>query len=149
MGSFWGGTIVVIDAPSPENSNMPGNVRASKIDGSDWDRWGQYMVDNLTGEGRSGFSVDLSADGMTPAVGSPLNDLSSMFYNSGKIQVYKYKWNVNASSWHRQGQGYLGKKQLGKNLDVQTNHFLLLRQIVQIYSSFYHPTHSLGLVQWH
>ena len=50
VGSFWGGTIVAIGASSPENSNMPGYARSYKFDCSDYDRWGKYMVENLTGQ---------------------------------------------------------------------------------------------------
>ena len=66
-----------------------------------WDRMGTD-IDGEAAADQSGFSVSLSADGTTFAIGSPLFDASGS--NSGRVRVFAW----NGSSWTQRGQNING-----------------------------------------
>ena len=82
------GTIVAIGAPyyNGDNKNNNGHVRVYKFTSNVWTQMG----DDIDGEAisdYSGYSVSLSADGTTVAIGAPYNDGNGS--NSGHVRVYK------------------------------------------------------------
>jgi hypothetical protein len=79
------GTTVAIGAPIA--NNYKGLTRIYKLTGQ---AWVMYQIDGLTDNENSGFSVSLSSDGTTVAIGAPN---ASSFKGLTRI----YKW--NSSSW--------------------------------------------------
>ena len=84
------GKTVAVGAKGNDNSNGSdsGHVRVYKFDDvtSDWRKLG----DDIDGEAAtdySGYSVSLSSDGKTVAIGAPYNDGNGS--NSGHVRVYK------------------------------------------------------------
>lgn len=94
------GTIVAIGAPA--NSGT-GHVRVYKFNGLSWNQLG----DDIDGEAFAdnfGFSVSISSDGSTVAIGGPFNDGNGNL--SGHTRVYKF----NGVTWN----------QLGSDIDGET-----------------------------
>mmetsp|Transcript_22875 Transcript_22875/g.28008 ORF Transcript_22875/g.28008 Transcript_22875/m.28008 type:complete len:593 (+) Transcript_22875:300-2078(+) len=89
------GTIVAIGAPfNSGNGTQSGNVRVYKWDGSTWNQLGPDIDGESAGD-VSGWSVSLSANGTTVAIGARLNDGINGFV-SGHVRVYEW----NGSAWY-------------------------------------------------
>jgi hypothetical protein len=83
------GTIVAISAIYNDGSgNDSGQVRVYKYSdiSLNWQQLGQD-IDGEASNDNSGYSVSLSADGNTVAIGAPYNDASGN--DSGQVRVYK------------------------------------------------------------
>jgi hypothetical protein len=94
------GTTVAIGAPGNDDS-VAGYVCVYHWDETTWIKLGQDIDGEAAGD-QSGYSVSLSSDGTTVAIGAMSND-GSAGENSGHVRVYKY----NGSEW----------KQLGLDID--------------------------------
>ena len=79
-----------------------GRTRVYKYNGSAWGQLGLDISGNQANE-QSGWSVSLSADGTTVAVGSVVYDVTGT-NNEGRTRVYKY----NGVSWGQLGIDILG-----------------------------------------
>ena len=92
------GKTVAIGAPkNDENGSDSGHVRVFKIDDSDnWIQLG-FDIDGEAAGDWSGYSVSLSSDGKTVAIGARSNDVNGS--NSGHARVYGY----NGSGWIQLG----------------------------------------------
>ena len=101
-----GKTIAVgADGFDGKNGDDSGHVRVYRMDYSQLD-WFQ-MGEDIEGEAAddwSGFSVSLSADGATVAIGSPNNKDNGIA--SGHVKVYQM--NSAGSSWEQLGQTLYG-----------------------------------------
>jgi hypothetical protein len=90
------------------NDGIPwqsGHARVYRLVGSSWTQLGQD-IDAEEAQEQSGFSVSLSADGSTVAVGAWLNDDGNdLTYNSGQVRVYR----LVGSSWTQLGQDIEGE----------------------------------------
>ena len=85
------GTIVAIGAPYNDgNGTDSGHVRVYQWDGSAWNKRGNDIVGEAQDD-LSGWSVSLSSDGSTVAIGAPHNNGNGA--SSGHVRVYK--WNDN------------------------------------------------------
>jgi hypothetical protein len=73
-----------------------GHVRVYKYENNSWGKLG-LDIDGATAGDQSGWSVSLSGDGSTVAIGAPFNDDNGN--NSGHVRVYKYENN----SWGKLG----------------------------------------------
>jgi hypothetical protein len=65
-----------------------GHVKVYEYDGTDWNQIGQEIDGDAAGD-RSGWSVSLSRDGTTVAIGAPYNDGNGE--ESGHVRVFEYK----------------------------------------------------------
>ena len=90
------GSTVAVGAPYYRNV---GGVRVFSYDGDNWGQLGKD--DNIVGaaDEAAGYSVSLSADGKTVAVGSPYHKVSGL--TSGRVRVFSY----DGDNW-----GQLGKE---------------------------------------
>ncbi|MCE7992289.1 MAG: T9SS type A sorting domain-containing protein [Roseivirga sp.] len=86
-GAFW----------NDGNFNNSGHVRVFQYINSDWQQLG-VDIDSEFGGDESGYSVDLSADGSTVAIGAPKNN-NSNGVDAGQVRVYRY----NGTSWLQAG----------------------------------------------
>ena len=99
------GKIVAVAASFNDGAGInAGQVRVFQINNGSWSQLG----DDIEGEAardRVGAqkSISLSDDGLTLAVGSPMNDDTGS--NQGKVRVYEYK----GGSWSQIGSDILGK----------------------------------------
>ena len=81
------GTIVAIGAKYNDgNGGNSGHTRIYQYDGSVWTILGQDIYGEALGD-QSGYSVSLSDDGLTVAIGAPYNDANGS--NSGHVRVYE------------------------------------------------------------
>ena len=81
------GTVVAIGAPfNGDNGDASGHVRIYQNTGGVWTQIGND-IDGETNAVQSGFSVSLSADGTTVAIGAPFNRDNGI--NSGHVRVYE------------------------------------------------------------
>jgi hypothetical protein len=88
------------------NQYVNGQVRVYQWNsGSEsWEQKGQ----DIDGEAKndfSGYSVSISADGNTIAIGAYLNDRNGS--NSGQTRVFQ--WNGSSNSWEQKGQDIDGE----------------------------------------
>ena len=95
------GTTVAIGAPyNDANGDNSGHVRiyAWNSATSAWEQQGAD-IDGEAANDYSGYSVSLSSDGTTVAIGAPLNDANGT--SSGHVRIYA--WNSATSAWEQQG----------------------------------------------
>jgi hypothetical protein len=92
------GETVAIGAHGPYNGIQTGRVRIYKIDTSSWVQQGDEIHGRADGDGFS-WSVSLSIDGKTVAIGALWSDVSGN--NSGQVEVYRYK---NSIVWEPLGE---------------------------------------------
>jgi len=76
-----------------------GLIYFSRDYGFTWKSTAEYEV--VTGGDQSGFSVSLSANGNTVAVGAPYNDVDVSGGDRGHVRVYD--WNAGTSKWNQRG----------------------------------------------
>jgi hypothetical protein len=76
-----------------------GLIYFSRDYGFTWKSTAEYEV--VTGGDQSGFSVSLSANGNTVAVGAPYNDVDASGGDRGHVRVYD--WNAGTSKWNQRG----------------------------------------------
>ena len=97
------GTIVAIGALLNDgNGNDSGHVRIYKYDGTTWTQLGSD-IDGEAAEDQSGFSVSLSSDGTTLAIGAYRNDGNGA--DSGHVRIYKY----DGTTWTQLGSDIDGE----------------------------------------
>tara|TARA_B100002052_G_C15881051_1_gene599270 strand:- start:1562 stop:3721 length:2160 start_codon:yes stop_codon:yes gene_type:complete len=96
-----GNTIAIGAISNDGNGNESGHVRVYIYNGS-WVQLGQD-IDGENGGDNSGYSVSLSADGNTVAIGAPYNDENGSY--SGHVRVYTYN-----GSWVQLGQDIDGEE---------------------------------------
>ena len=90
------GTTLAIGTPYYNVTNSDeGRTRIYKLIGTTWTQLGLDISGNQASE-YSGFSVSLSADGTTVAIGSPYYNVTSA--DEGRVRIYKYNKN-GTSSW--------------------------------------------------
>ena len=83
------GTRVAIGARYNDgNGGDSGHVRVFEYNGTDWVQLGLDIDGEDTGD-QSGYSVSLSGDGTTVAIGAPFNDGNEG--DSGHVRVFEYK----------------------------------------------------------
>ncbi len=78
------------------NGNASGHVRIYSYNGAAWVQLGADIDGEVAGD-QSGFSVSLSADGKTVAMGANSNDGNGL--NSGHVRIYGY----NGAAWVQLG----------------------------------------------
>ena len=112
------GSIVAISSPyNSRYGTYIGQVKVYNFINNSWVQIGE----NINGEAlldKSGWSVFLSSDGSTVAIGAPLNDGNGT--NSGQVRVYKYNNNL----WSKIGQDIDGEAswdQSGWSVSLSSN----------------------------
>ena len=95
-----GNTVAIGAYGNDGNGNASGHVRVYNYNGSAWTQLGSDL-DGETENDQSGWSVSLSSDGNTVAIGALYNDGNGN--DSGQVRVFNY----NGTTW----------TQLGSNLD--------------------------------
>ncbi len=97
------GNIIAIGAPENSgNGSSSGHVRVFNWDGSAWTQLGQDIDGEATYDD-SGYSVSLSSDGGTVAIGARYNDGNST--NSGHVRIYTW----NGTDWTQKGMDIDGE----------------------------------------
>jgi GH24 family phage-related lysozyme (muramidase) len=97
------GTTVAIGAyANDDTASLAGHVRVYSWNGSAWTKLGDD-IDGEAGDDRSGFSVSLSSDGTTVAIGAYANDGNGS--NAGHVRVYSW----NGSAWTKLGNDIDGE----------------------------------------
>lgn len=96
------GTIVAIGAILNPNYGEVGQVRVYAWNGTAWVQRGTDIDGAATPE-QSGWSVALSADGNTVAIGAPNSNLSGLKF--GKVRIYDW----NTSAWVKRGADIVGE----------------------------------------
>ena len=94
------GSRVAIGAPyndgaSGSNADA-GHVRVYKWDGANWTQVIADIDGDVAGD-RSGYSVSLSGNGLTVAVGAPRND--DAFADAGQVKLYEWDTTDSALGW--------------------------------------------------
>jgi hypothetical protein len=107
-------------ANTPAGTNNVGHVRVykynpNKTPAAGWDRLGED-IDGEAQDDQSGYSVALSADGTTVAIGAPYANTPTGTNDVGHVRVYKYNPNKTTIP--------VGWDQLGVDIDGEaTNDF--------------------------
>jgi hypothetical protein len=97
-------TVAIGAALNVGNGNNSGHVRIYKWNGTSWNQLGLDIDGEATND-NSGFSVSLSTDGLTVAIGAYGNDGNGN--NSGHVRIYKW----NGTSWNQLGLDIDGEAQ--------------------------------------
>ena len=82
-----GNTVAIGARGNDGNGSFSGHTRIFDWDGTAWSQR-DADIDGEAGGDESGYSVALSADGNTVAIGAPLNDGNG--FDSGHVRVYTY-----------------------------------------------------------
>merc|ERR1712070_1166958 len=101
------GKTVAIGVPNGDgNSHRSGHVRVYEYDETilEWTQLGQD-IDGKAEYDESGWSVSLSSDGKTVAIGAPYNDDNGT--NTGHVRVYEYDETI--LEWTQLGQDIDGE----------------------------------------
>ena len=110
-----GSTVAIGAYGNDDNGNMAGHVRVFKWNGSDWPQLGSD-IDGKSDDALSGYSVSLSGDGNTVAIGAPYyND-----GNTGYVQVHR----MIGSDWAQVGSDIEGEKAndfLGRSVSLSND----------------------------
>jgi len=97
------GTTVAIGAKwAAGNGALSGHVKVWRIEGSTWTQVGENIDGEAEGDS-SGYSVSLSSDGTTVAIGAPSNDENGV--GSGHVTV----WRIDGSTWTQVGEDIDGE----------------------------------------
>ena len=97
------GQTVAISTPfNNGNDSNSGHVRIFSWDGSAWNQLGSD-IDGEAAADNSGWSVSLSADGQTVAIGARLNDGNDS--NSGHVRIFSW----DGSAWNQLGSDIDGE----------------------------------------
>ena len=99
-----GETVAIGAIANGGNGHYSGHTRVYKWSNSTW----QQMSDDLDGEAvrdQSGYSVSLSSNGETIAIGAPYNDGNGL--DSGRTRVYN--WHSFTSTWQQMGDDLDGE----------------------------------------
>ncbi len=103
------GNIVAIGAPYSSDGNGRGDVRVYQYNSNNgWQPLGSEIIGEANDD-YSGWSVSLSADGYTVAIGAIWND-SDGKSNRGQVRVYQYN-----NGWQLLGSEILGVNALDEN----------------------------------
>jgi len=112
------GTTVAVGAINNDGNGInSGHVRIYKWNGSSWNQLG-LDIDGEAEWNFSGFSVSLSADGTTLAIGAINNSGNGML--SGHVRIYKW----NGTSWNQLGSDINGEAEydlLGHSVSLNTD----------------------------
>ena len=91
------GSTVAIGAKNNDgNGSNAGQVRIYAWDGASWNQLGADLDGEADGD-QIGYSVSLSSDGSTVAIGAPGNDGNGS--NAGHVRIYSF----NGASWNKLG----------------------------------------------
>ncbi len=100
-----------VAAGSPRGNAGTGTASVYQYNGEDWDLVGEAFFGNDFGD-RAGFSVSLSDDGNTLAIGalfaSSIIDGQDDCIKCGTVSVYKYQESSASSTWENFGQLLVG-----------------------------------------
>ena len=97
------GSVVAVGAPfNAGNGSKSGQVRIYDWEGAAWSQRGAD-IDGEAADDWSGYSVALSSDGSTVAIGAPYNDGNGL--SSGQVRVYAW----NGTAWVQQGNAIAGE----------------------------------------
>ena len=97
------GSVVAVGAPfNAGNGSKSGQVRIYDWEGAAWSQRGAD-IDGEAADDWSGYSVALSSDGSTVAIGAPYNDGNGL--SSGQVRVYAW----NGTAWVQQGNAIDGE----------------------------------------
>lgn len=119
------GEILAIGSPRKNISGSnAGHVRvfAYNAVADEWSQLGSSLDNGVSGD-RFGFSVSLSADGNTLAIGAPTHDpggLSGGLLSAGQVRIYNYL----AEDWVQVGETIFGEEpfdELGQNLSISAD----------------------------
>jgi len=101
-----GSTVAIGAYYNDGNGSYSGHVRiyAWNSATSAWEQQGAD-IDGEAAEDRSGWSVSLSSDGTTVAIGAYLNDLNGGGTDAGHVRIYTW----SGSSWAQQGSDIDGE----------------------------------------
>ena len=91
-----GSTVAIGAHLNDGNGQNSGHIRVYKYNGTSWIQQGADIDGEAAGD-YSGYSVSISSDGLTVAIGAYLNDGNGG--GAGHVRVYKY----NGTSWVQQG----------------------------------------------
>tara|TARA_B110000285_G_scaffold61272_1_gene70435 strand:- start:8987 stop:11173 length:2187 start_codon:yes stop_codon:yes gene_type:complete len=108
----------VLAVGAPVNGSSRGHVRVYdwNAGGETWDQRGPDIDGEAVGD-KSGWSVSLSDDGNTLAVGAPINNSST-----GHVRVYD--WNAGGGTWDQRGadiNGAVAGDEFGTALSISSN----------------------------
>ncbi|ULC57941.1 T9SS type A sorting domain-containing protein [Flaviramulus sp. BrNp1-15] len=97
------GNTIVIGAPfNADNGSASGHVRVFENNANVWQQKGND-IDGIAASDKFGFSVSISADGNTIAVGAPDNNANG--FESGHVRVF----NFQVSDWVQVGTDIIGE----------------------------------------
>jgi hypothetical protein len=98
------GNIVAIGLPfNDDNGEDSGQVRVYKNISGSWTQMGEDIVGDPNW-GYSGWSVSLSDDGLTIAIGAPEAYIEDLFY-AGQVKIYHF----SSGSWQQVGDDITGE----------------------------------------
>lgn len=138
------GDILAIGVPgSAVNGTFSGQVRVFEWNGSDWVQKGQGIDGEAIGD-LAGYSVALSADGHTLAVGIPKNDGPGL--NAGQVRIFE--WDGN--SWVLKGQAINGEKSnyLGRAVALSADGHTVAAGMPFYSTDFVPWTGRVGVYEW-
>ena len=111
------GNTVAVGAPSSDTPINSGSVKIYDWSANSWTQRGS-IINGEDVNDESGYSVSLSSDGNTIAIGAPYNDGNNV--DRGHVRIYDW----NGSSWSQRGSdidGEDGYNHSGKTVSLSSN----------------------------
>jgi hypothetical protein len=111
------GNTVAIGAPSSDTPLNSGSVKIYDWINNSWTQRGS-IINGEEADDQSGYSISLSSDGNTIAIGAPYNDGNNL--DRGHVRIYDW----NGSSWTQRGSdidGEEGWNNSGKSISLSSN----------------------------
>jgi uncharacterized protein YjbI with pentapeptide repeats len=90
------------------NGENSGQTRVYNYVNNSWVQYGQ-SINGEAPDDNSGYSVSLSADGRTLAVGAPYKNVSDESYSNGSVRIFRYNLANNQNPWQQIGNTILGQ----------------------------------------
>ena len=112
------GEILAVGSPG-DDSNV-GFINVYEFKNNSWTPLGNQISGNSNND-YFGWSLNLSSDGKTLAIGDPFYDLTNQETDVGSVQVYSF--NQASDSWEEVGNAIFGKNKnenLGYDVDLDT-----------------------------
>ncbi len=112
-----GQTVAIGANGNDANGDLAGMARVYRYDGTSWQQLGADFLGEDANDGL-GYSIALSADGNTVAIGIPKEDINFSIYGASKIYQY------DGSSWNQMGNTIYGEnlnESAGWSLDLSSS----------------------------
>ncbi len=140
-----GQTVAIGAYKNVNRGETKGHVRVYRFINNEWIQYGQDIDGEAAGD-QSGYSVSLSSDGETVAIGAPKNSINDAL--AGHVRVYRYSselggwifydnlpWSLNGKDWNDHAGWSVSLSSDGKTVAIGAPQITVGSGCVRVYRS--------------